>query len=266
MTPDAYIDDGMLDACVITAGDPLTTMQQIVSLLGRRKPDNLTAEYFHGAHLSISVPASIAMQLDGSAVQLKDYLSKPDRKAFAQASDREQVMVTYRFDAMPRALKVAIPCTYDDALFEASGSLNHQQAEKTQTVAEQDMSKETQQQKREQFQEKHQYIDKQYKDEQQKGLERVKALLDHGCEVTVVGIGSNPAKKETYIVAGNMIKQSTGEARPVAVCIDKSTTVRRQTGDVLSPEVVSELQKGETIVVEGKKSKRGVIRAKQVVI
>src|SRR5438874_1210610 len=59
MTPDAYIDDGVLDVCVITAGDPLTTIQQLTSLLLRRKPDNTTAEYFHGAHLSLSVPASI---------------------------------------------------------------------------------------------------------------------------------------------------------------------------------------------------------------
>jgi diacylglycerol kinase (ATP) len=32
ITADASIDDGMLDACVITAGDPLSTTQQIASL------------------------------------------------------------------------------------------------------------------------------------------------------------------------------------------------------------------------------------------
>ena len=118
MTPNAYIDDGVLDVCVITAGDPLTTLQQITSLLLRRKPDNLAAEYFHEAHLTISVPASIAMHLDGSAVKLKDYLSKADRTALQEAGDAEKLMVNYRFDAMPRALDVAIPCTYNGALFE----------------------------------------------------------------------------------------------------------------------------------------------------
>jgi YegS/Rv2252/BmrU family lipid kinase len=76
MTTDASIDDGMLDACVITAGDPLSTVQQITSLLLRRKPDNKTTEFFRGAHLSICVPASIALQLDGSTVRLKDLLCK----------------------------------------------------------------------------------------------------------------------------------------------------------------------------------------------
>ena len=33
MTPNAYIDDGLLDVCVIPAGTPLTTLQQAASLL-----------------------------------------------------------------------------------------------------------------------------------------------------------------------------------------------------------------------------------------
>ena len=33
MTPEAYIDDGMLDVCVITEGKPLSTMQQLSSLI-----------------------------------------------------------------------------------------------------------------------------------------------------------------------------------------------------------------------------------------
>src|SRR5947209_7661110 len=126
MTPNAYIDDGVLDVCVITAGDPLSTMQQITSLLLRKKPDNLTAEYFHGSHLYISVPASVPMQLDGSAVKLEDYLKSSDYDTLQQARDAEHVMVTYRFDAMPHALEVAIPCTYDNTLFEQSGSKEQQ--------------------------------------------------------------------------------------------------------------------------------------------
>src|SRR5947209_1037382 len=91
MTPDAYIDDGVLDVCVITAGNPLTTLQQVASLLLRRKPDNTTAEYFQGAHFMITVPASIDMQVDGSAVKLKVYLSKADRAALRQVDDAQQI-------------------------------------------------------------------------------------------------------------------------------------------------------------------------------
>src|SRR2546430_12309774 len=120
MTADASINDGMLDACVITAGDPLSTVQQIASLLFRRKPDNRTTEFFRGAQLSICIPASIALQLDGSTVRLKDYLSKSDRKELQRAEDMKQVMVTYQFDALPRALQAAIPRTYTGPLFEKS--------------------------------------------------------------------------------------------------------------------------------------------------
>src|SRR5207244_3790699 len=98
ITADASIDDGLLDACVITAGDPLSTVQQIASLLFRRKPDNRATEFFRGAQFSIRVPASIALQLDGTTVRLKDYLSKSDRKALQHAGDKEHVMVTYEFD------------------------------------------------------------------------------------------------------------------------------------------------------------------------
>ena len=70
LTPKAKIDDGVLDVCVITAGSPLNTMQQILSLLLQRKASNASAEYFHGADFTISVPASIQMQVDGSAVKL----------------------------------------------------------------------------------------------------------------------------------------------------------------------------------------------------
>src|SRR5437667_7683206 len=91
MTADASIDDGMLDACVITAGDPLSTVQQIASFLFRRKPDNRTTEFFRGVQLSICVPASIALQLDGSTVRLKDYLCKSDRKALQNAEDMEHI-------------------------------------------------------------------------------------------------------------------------------------------------------------------------------
>ena len=137
-------------------------------------------------------------------------------------------MVTYRFDVMPHALKVAIPRSYDDTLFEVSDFTNHQRAEKTRVATKQEKSEEMRLKNEEQIQEKHQPIGKHDRDEQQKNLERVKVLLEHGREVKVVGIGPNPAQKGVYIVAGTTIKQSTGEARPVAVCIDESTIVRGQ--------------------------------------
>jgi YegS/Rv2252/BmrU family lipid kinase len=112
ITPGAYIDDGLLDVCVITGGGFFSTLGQILSILLHRKPGRGRSKYFQGAHFRIRVPASVDLQLDGSLVKLKDRLVALDRTA----------LVTYRFDAMPRALGVAIPKTYDGALF-VSGRL-----------------------------------------------------------------------------------------------------------------------------------------------
>jgi YegS/Rv2252/BmrU family lipid kinase len=253
MTPNAYIDDGVLDIRVITAGDPLSTTQQIMSLLLRRKPDNTTSEYFHGANLTITVPASIDIQLDGSAVKLKDYLSKSDREALAHAGDPEKVMVNYHVDAMPRALHVALPHTYDDALFEESAHTREaaQQAEEAKAEASQEPVNDTAQQNGQKSEE---------------DLEHARALLDNGRTVTIIGVSPNPAKKDTYIIAGTVASQSNGAATPAAVTIDSSATLMKQTGENVSPAIVPKLHEGETILVEGKKSKRGVIRAKRVVV
>ncbi|HLJ34495.1 MAG TPA: diacylglycerol kinase family protein, partial [Ktedonobacteraceae bacterium] len=260
MTPNAYIDDGVLDVTVITAGDPLSTMQQITSLLLRRKPDNMTTENFHGSHLAISVPASIDLQLDGSAIKLKDYLSKADRKALAQA-DAEQVMVNYRFDAMPKALRIAIPNTYNDALFEKAHLADSNQA------AEADHEREQHEKEAQSTEENAAHnTDKRTEEEQQKALEQVKTFLENGRNVKIIGAAPNPERKHTYIVAGSVTKESTGEAKPVAVCIDDNTTIIKRTGEHETPAVVHELEEGGAMVVEGKKSNRGVIRASRVVV
>ncbi|MEO8955107.1 MAG: hypothetical protein ABI396_08845, partial [Ktedonobacteraceae bacterium] len=62
------------------------------------------------------------------------------------------------------------------------------------------------------------------------------------------------------------IKLNTGEAKPVAVRIDDSTTMIKRTGEHVSPSFVLSLLEGGQILVEGKKSKRGVIQATRVLV
>lgn len=117
MTPNASIDDGILNTCVILAGNALTTIEQMASLLFRRQPDHLTAEYFQSAHFSLCVPASVPLQLDGSAIKLKSYLDKANR-AILKHEEAARLMVKYRFTAVPHALNIAIPRTYNGSLFQ----------------------------------------------------------------------------------------------------------------------------------------------------
>ena len=250
VTPEAYIDDGVLDVCVITAGDPLTTIGQILSTLLHRKPRSGRSEYFQGAHFWITVPASIDLQLDGSRVTRKDCLAAPDRTARRQAEDPEADMVTYRFDAMPRALRVAIPCIYDGALFEEGSGKESVLATEQQRPDRDAVRAEA----------------RGAGDARHQGPEQIDALLEHGRKVTVVGVCPNPERRGTCIVAGGTSEKKTGESKPVAVRIDHNTTLVRSTGEPLPAAFAAELPEGGVIVVEGKQSKRGVIRAKRVVV
>ncbi|GAC1520563.1 MAG: hypothetical protein NVS3B14_22360 [Ktedonobacteraceae bacterium] len=249
MTSEALIDDGMLDVCVIMAGEPLSTVQQISSLLLRRKPDNQNTQFLRGQHLSIRVPASIGLQLDGTAVKLKDYLSKSDREALQQAKDAEHVLVTYQFDALPRVLQVAVPSTYDGSLFERSP-----REEMPQTVEQHDSA----------------VVDEKQTDTSSEGeqpsQELPAELFEHGRKVTVLGVATHSGKKCTFIVAGSMSRSRTGEIIPVAVRIDERTTLLKRTGEPASAVAVRQLQEGTEIVVEGKKSKREVIHATRAVV
>jgi YegS/Rv2252/BmrU family lipid kinase len=255
ITPDAYIDDGILDVCVITAGTPLETVQQLTSLLVMHKPDNLTAEFFRGAHFSLGLPASIHIQLDGSTATLKDYLSKPDRDALQRAGDAEHVIVNYRFNAMRAALRMAFPRTYNQALFRESAKRKDGQPASQQQEHPDDKQPDTQ---------SAQHLANEQI--QPTPLESRDALLAGGHQVTIVGIAPNPNQQHAYIIAGYALKQETGENKPVAICVDDHTTLLKVTGSPVALPMLEELQEGDGIIVEGKKSKRGVIQARRVVI
>jgi len=250
LTPDALLDDGKLDLCVITEGNAITTLQQITSLLFRHRPDAMTARHFLAAHFLITVPASIHMHLDGSPVELEDSLRKSDREVLLQEQEREHVMVTYRFDAVPHALRAAIPRTYDNTLFQHVG-----QQEESSTDDQQRTGKDTSEQD-----------DKQLVQLQSEPSDLVNMLLEQGYRVKVMGAAAIPNERHTSIIAGNTVKQRTGETRPVAVRIDDDTIVLLQTGEHVPLAHVQKLQDGAVVVAHGKKSKRGVIKAKRVIL
>ena len=81
-----------------------------------------------------------------------------------------------------------------------------------------------------------------------------------------MGASPNPGKKHTYLVAGVTSKKISGDYKPVAVRIDGRTEILRHAGGKLSPAFAKELKEGEEIVAQGKRSKRGVIKATRVVV
>ena len=53
LTPQACVDDGKLDVAVITAGDVFKTVEEVVSLLVKRRSSSADTKYFRGAHFSV---------------------------------------------------------------------------------------------------------------------------------------------------------------------------------------------------------------------
>jgi hypothetical protein len=159
-------------------------------------------------------------------------------------------MVTYRFDAMPGALHVAIPHTYDDTLFKTRSA----EARAVVTRREHPAPHATPALSPSSIAARHH------------SLKQIGALLDEGRNIRVTGVGPNPDRKGTSIIAGGTSEKYAGESKPVAIRIDHKTTLFRSSGEALPPAFATELAEGGVIVVEGSRSKRGVIRAKRIVV
>ena len=102
----------------------------------------------------------------------------------------QQVMVTYQFSALPQALEAAIPRTYAGPLFEKSD--NNEASQSAQEDAKNASS---------------QQLPASSASEQWGSDEQRNALIEHGRKVTVVGVAIHPDKKQTFIIAGNYIKE-----------------------------------------------------------
>ncbi|GAC1445454.1 MAG: diacylglycerol kinase family lipid kinase [Chloroflexota bacterium] len=108
ITPEAYADDGLLDICLFTTDGLLGAGRQMTSMLVRQQPSEASAEMYRAAHVTVDAPASLPLQLDGSAIDQKEH-----------AGD-----VRYVFSVVPRGITVLVPRTYDGALFEHGMSPN----------------------------------------------------------------------------------------------------------------------------------------------
>ena len=247
-TPDALIDDGALDVCVITAGSVLSTIEQIFSILLNRNSHSGRCERFRGSHFRIRAPASVDLQLDGSRVK-RDGISAAEKTEHGKKKNSEAVMVTYGFDAIPRALHVAIPCTYNGELFE-KGSGKKALRLPTEPRPDQDI-----------------HHNRSLKPKEVRSQsQRLDELVAHGQKVTVVGVAPNPEREATYIVAGAIFDKKSVVSKPVAVRIDENTTLVGRSGEHLPVTFAAKLEENAEIAVDGKQNKRGVVRAKRVLL
>jgi hypothetical protein len=205
--------------------------------------------YFRSSQLSIRVPAATAMQVDGSVVKLEDYLSKAERDALRQVNDTGEVMVSYRFDAVPGAMQMAVPRTFNRSLFQTAARTSQGQGPRAEQSEKQTPS-----------------VQRNNVQVQERSQQGSGSLEQQEYRVTVIGVAHHPSKPDVSIIAGRYKKQDTDETEVVAVQVNDRTLVQRQEDERVPHTEMQALQEGQEIVVVGKKSKRGVIRARSIKI
>ncbi len=238
--PDARADDGQLHVALITAHGPLQTLEQVASLVVQRKFDDTTTQFFKAPHFSISIPASIAVHVDGGVIKLEDFLHSSEQSALEQKQNSAEVMVNYRFDAQPQAVSTTIPRAYSGSLFTRPPREEQHTGQSSTGGAAQHGRRAAQAQ--------HDDASK------QKTLYTVK----------VIGSTPNPEQQNTYIVAGSIRKEDTDVTETVALSVNEQTPIFDSEKGQLAPASMLELQEGTLIGVRGDKNKRNVIRVSRI--
>lgn len=103
-TAGAYMDDGLLDVCLMTATGPLQVARQLTSLLLRGRPSAASAQSYRAGIVTIYAPVVLPLQLDGGVVKLDD--EEPTSHG-----------VIYRFSVHAQGTTLLVPRLYDGALF-----------------------------------------------------------------------------------------------------------------------------------------------------
>ena len=101
-TPDAQVDDGMLDVTIVPAGDLQLAVRLGWSLALRRRPDG-DVPRFRGRELALSAAIAPPMEVDGSPVR---------RRSLEGTAGRP-----FRIVVEPLALAVRVPRSYRGGLF-----------------------------------------------------------------------------------------------------------------------------------------------------
>lgn len=63
-----------------------------------------------------------------------------------------------------------------------------------------------------------------------------------------------------------MVKQRTGETKPLAIRIEDAAAVLLRTGELVPLADVLKVQSGAEVIIVDKKNKRGAIKAKRVLL
>ncbi|OJV90083.1 MAG: hypothetical protein BGO39_01545 [Chloroflexi bacterium 54-19] len=102
-TPQAYINDGLLDICILPETNPLGVSRQIFDLLVKKHPDLEDAQTFRAAKIRLLSEIPLKIQLDGGKADSDEKLSSYGKE--------------YLVSVIPKGVNMLVPSAYDDELF-----------------------------------------------------------------------------------------------------------------------------------------------------
>jgi YegS/Rv2252/BmrU family lipid kinase len=107
ITPEALVDDGLFDVCLITAAGPLSAGRQVGSLLLRGHPSLASSQTYRAARFTLTAAVTLPLEVDGGSVHLED-----------EAPTAEGTV--YAFTIIAQGVTMLVPRTYSGELFTPS--------------------------------------------------------------------------------------------------------------------------------------------------
>jgi YegS/Rv2252/BmrU family lipid kinase len=104
-TPTAYVDDGLLDVCLITATGPASVARQLTTLTLRQRPSPTSAYIYRAATVMLRSATVLPLQVDGGHIHLGE-------------DERTANDVIYTFGVTALGVTLLVPSTYGGALFQ----------------------------------------------------------------------------------------------------------------------------------------------------
>lgn len=105
MTPEALIDDGRLDVCLLTPTNPVSAVEQLSTLLLRQHPGQKSSINDRVGQLMVRLSAIVPLQVDGGLI----------KQGHVEVTDEG---VEYAFSVRAQVLTVLVPREYNGALFQ----------------------------------------------------------------------------------------------------------------------------------------------------